>query len=68
MIIVEKIYPRTKDNNRALLLLDLLRDGSIYGTHGVAAMAEINFAFGKDRFKAWIFIQKLDMDDHASKF
>ena len=52
MDIVKKFYPCTKDNNHAALLLDFLRDGSIYGEDGVAAMKEIHFSVGKEMFLA----------------
>ena len=68
MSIVKKFYPCTKDNKRALLLLDLLCDSSIYGAHRVAAMPEKHFAFRKERFKVWKILQGLDMDGHAGNF
>ena len=68
MGIIKNFYPCKKGNNCALLLLDLLRDGSIYGEHGVAAMIENRVAFGKDRLKAWSILQGLYMDDYDGSF
>ena len=65
---VKKYYPRTGDDNRALVLLDMLRDGTIYGIDGAAAMKETHVAFGKDTFKAWKILKGLDRDDHAGNF
>jgi hypothetical protein len=49
---VKKFYPRTYDCNRADLVLDILRDGTIYGADGIAAMRDTHVSFGKERFKA----------------
>ena len=68
MSIVKNFYPCTKDDKCALLLLDLLRDGSIYGVHWVEAMTETHVAFGKEIFKAWKILQGSDMDDHDNNF
>ena len=65
---VKKFYPRTYDCNRADLVLDILRDGTIYGADGIAAMRETHVSFGKERFKAWKILKGLDKDDHAGNF
>ena len=68
MIIVKNFYPHMKDDKRAFLLLDLLRNGSIYEVHGVTAMTETHVAFEKERFKAWKILHGLNMDDHDGNF
>ena len=62
---VKKYYPHKGDDNRALLLLYMLRDGTVYGADGADAMKETHVAFVKETFKVWKILEGLDMDDHA---
>ena len=49
---VKIFYPRTSDENRAVLLLDMVKAGTIYDVHRVTAAKQTHVAFGQNRFKA----------------
>ena len=61
-------FPRTTEENKAKILVQMVKDGDVFGVGGGKALEDEFVRVGSKKFTAWKILRGLDLDDHSGNY
>ena len=66
--VINKMYPRTKDKTKAMILTRMISEGKIFGGDGKDGYNTVFLGQARKKFEPWRVLQALDQDSRCGNF